>query len=127
MTNFPDRSEGVSEYLSLHITRRARAHARENVCATDADTDQCDLAGNFSAGLLRDWAVKYMSKQGSFGTMSDQISYIDQQLTDELVATNQGVVGSIPASRTKQKTRSHKLRVFSFLPLRTHAGGEGSP
>jgi transcription elongation factor GreB len=26
-------------------------------------------------------------------------------------------VGSIPASRTKQKTRSHKLRVFSFPPL----------
>ena len=38
------------------------------------------------------------------------------------MATNQGVVGSIPASRTKQKARSHKLRAFSFsapdrLPL----------
>ncbi|WP_332740057.1 hypothetical protein [Hydrogenophaga sp.] len=68
-----------------------------------------------------------MSKQGSFGTMRGHRIYINQQLTDDLVATNQGVVGSIPASRTKQKTRSHKLRVFSFLPLKTHAGGEGSP
>ncbi len=30
--------------------------------------------------------------------------YMFQALTDEVVATNQGVVGSIPASRTKQKT-----------------------
>jgi hypothetical protein len=58
-----------------------------------------------------------MSKQGGFGTMTAYIIFINQQLTDGLVATNQGVVGSIPASRTKQKTRSHKLRVFSFAPL----------
>ena len=67
-----------------------------------AETD--DVARSFSAGLLRDWALKYMSKQGGFGTMTAYISYINQPLTDGLVATNQGVVGSIPASRTKQKT-----------------------
>lgn len=51
--------------------------------------------------------------------MSGHRVYINQHLTDDLVATNQGVVGSIPASRTKLKTRSQKLRVFSFSGPRT--------
>ena len=35
----------------------------------------------------------------------------------EEIATNQGVVGSIPASRTKRKTLEQQCsRVFSFLP-----------
>ena len=94
----------MGAFLSLHNTHRAPGHVPENVCATAADTDQCDLARNFFAGLLRDWALKYMSKQGSIFTMSRDRIVINQQLTDDLVATNQGVVGSIPASRTKQKT-----------------------
>jgi hypothetical protein len=95
-----DSSEGAGAVLSLHNTHRAPAHATEKVCAPVSETDRCYFARNFSAGLLRDWALKYMSKQGSFGTMSGHGIYINQQLTDDLVATNQGVVGSIPASRT---------------------------
>ncbi|MDZ4398589.1 hypothetical protein, partial [Hydrogenophaga sp.] len=81
-----------------------RLYVPEKSPAPVAETDRCDVARSFSAGLLRDWALKYMSKQGGFGTMTACISYINQPLTDGLVATNQGVVGSIPASRTKQKT-----------------------
>jgi len=86
--------------LSLHSSHRATAHATENVCAPFAEIGRCVFARNFSAGLLRDWALKYMSKQSSFGTLDGQRAYINQQLKYDLVATNQGVVGSIPASRT---------------------------
>jgi hypothetical protein len=50
-----------------------------------------------------------MSKQGSFGTMSGRRVYINQHLTDDLVATNQGVVGSIPASRTKNSHPGNRM------------------
>jgi hypothetical protein len=77
-----------------------------------AEVGRCVFARIFSAGLLRDWALKYMSKQGSFGTLRGHRTYINQQFTDDLVATNQGVVGSIPASRTKQKTLQPKAAGF---------------
>jgi hypothetical protein len=34
---------------------------------------------------------------------------------EEKYATNQGVVGSIPASRTKNKSLQRKLQAFSFV------------
>lgn len=105
--------------MSLHNTHRATAHATENVCAPFAEIGRCIFARNFSAGLLRDWALKYTSKQGSFGTLSGHRAYINQQLKDDLVATNQGVVGSIPASRTRiyvleQRVSSTRANPFFF-------------
>lgn len=75
--------------MSLHNSHRATAHATENVCAPFAETDRCYFARNFSAGLLRDWALKYMSKQSSFGTLGGHRAYINQQLKYDLVAHDQ--------------------------------------
>ena len=52
--------------------------------------------------------------------MSRRETLINQQLTDDLVATNQGVVGSIPASRTRtcvleQRVSSKRASPFFFV------------
>ena len=52
---------------------------------------------------------------------------MNQQLKDGGKTTNQGVVGSIPASRTKRKTLEQQCsRVFSFVHQKNAPRGAGS-